>query len=97
MVWACYKRTTRTSLQADNGHETTGKKTEDNVDGFYGQRHERLLEWFGLVTRGPLGQACRQIMDMKPPGKRPRTMWMDSMDRDMKDYRNGLGLLQEDH
>ena len=23
-------------------------------------------------------------MDMKPPGKRPRTMWTDAMDRDMK-------------
>ena len=58
---------------------------------------ERLLQWFGHVTRRPLGHACKQIMDMKPPGKRPRTMWMDSMDRDMKDYRSGLGLLQEDH
>ena len=31
---------------------------------------ERRLKWFGHVQRHPLEHACRQIMDMKPPGKR---------------------------
>ena len=40
------------------------------------------------VRRRPLEHAGRQIMDMKPHGKgnrgRPREIWMDAVDRDMK-------------
>ena len=49
---------------------------------------ERRLKWFGHVQRRPLEHACRQIIDMKPAGKRkrgiPRTIWMDAENRDMK-------------
>ena len=47
---------------------------------------EIRLKWFEHVTRQPLGHGRRQIIHMKPRGRRgrPRTGWMDDVDRDMK-------------
>ena len=40
---------------------------------------ERRLKWSGHVRRRPLEDACRQIMDMKPPRKRQKKT-EDTMD-----------------
>ena len=57
---------------------------------------ERQLKWFGHVKRRQIEHACGQIIHLKPPGKRgrPRTRWMDAVDRDMKMV--GLEILTAD-
>ena len=52
-----------------------------------GKVTESRLMWFGCLRRRPGEHACRQIMHMEPFGRRggrPRTRWMDAVDRDLE-------------